>query len=454
MGSIAVSAKKPGYYCQECGHFTARWMGRCSGCGAWNTFVEEVIAVPRHQCLVEDQVEPKPLIEVSPVDSGRWSTGMAELNRVLGGGVVPGSLILLGGDPGIGKSTLLLQVTGAVSAAGHRVLYVSGEESPHQIKLRADRLGVSNNELYVYPQTNLEALEEQMAKVNPILVVVDSIQTMYLSDISSAPGSISQVRGCTARLMQLAKKQAISIFVVGHVTKEGMIAGPKVMEHMVDVVLYFEGERHQTFRLLRGVKNRFGSTNEIGVFEMSGNGLLEVANPSAFFLMDHSFRNAAGTVVVPTLEGTRPLLIEIQALVCPTSFGTPRRMTAGVDHNRVALILAVLEKRLGLMLGNCDAYVNVVGGVRIDEPAADLGIAMALASSFRERTIDGSMVVMGELGLTGEIRPVNALDKRISEAAQLGFSRCIVPRQKGLLEINELEIKQVATLAEAFDLVF
>jgi len=429
-------------------------MGRCSGCGAWNTFVEEVIVVPRHKRLVGDQVEPKPLIEVSQAASDRQSTGMAELNRVLGGGVVPGSLILLGGDPGIGKSTLLLQVAGAVSSAGHRVLYVSGEESPHQIKLRADRLGVRNNELYVYPQTNLETLEEQMAKVNPSLVVVDSIQTMYLPDISSAPGSISQVRGCTARLMQLAKKQAVSIFVVGHVTKEGMIAGPKVMEHMVDVVLYFEGERHQTYRLLRGVKNRFGSTNEVGVFEMSGNGLLEVANPAAFFLMDHAFRNVAGTVVVPTLEGTRTLLIEIQALVCPTSFGTPRRMTAGVDHNRVALILAVLEKRLGLMLGSCDAYVNVVGGVRIDEPAADLGIAMALASSFRERAIDGNMVVMGELGLTGEIRPVNALDKRISEASQLGFGRCIVPRQKGLTELSELEIRQVATLAEAFDLVF
>ncbi len=449
-----MSTKKPGYYCQECGHFTARWMGRCSGCGAWNTYVEEVVASPRNHRSVERQTEPKPLIDVSPVDSGRRSTGMVELDRVLGGGVVPGSLLLLGGDPGIGKSTLLLQVAGAISSFGHRVLYVSGEESPHQIKLRADRLGVNNAELYVYPQTDLEAVEEQVAKVNPLLIVVDSIQTMYISDITSAPGSISQVRGCTSRLMQLAKKQSVSIFVVGHVTKEGMIAGPRVMEHMVDVVLYFEGERHQTFRILRGVKNRFGSTNEIGVFEMSDIGLQEVVNPSSFFLMGHAFRNVAGTVVVPTMEGTRPLLVEIQALVCPTSFGTPRRMTAGVDHNRVALIMAVLEKRLGLMLGNCDAYVNVVGGMRIDEPAADLGIAVALASSFRERAIDGCLAVMGELGLTGEIRPVTALDKRISEAARLGFGCCIVPSQKGLHEIGDLEIREVATLAEAFDLVF
>ncbi len=449
-----MSTKKTGYYCQECGHFTPRWLGRCTGCGGWNTYVEELIAPVRNRQVIEHQVAPRPLIEVMSVDCDRRSTGLAELNRVLGGGVVPGSLILLGGDPGIGKSTLLLQVAGAISSDGQRVLYVSGEESPHQIKLRADRLGISNKDLYIYPQTNLEVVEEQIAKVNPMLVVVDSIQTMYFPDIESAPGSVSQVRGCTARLMQLAKKQSVSIFVVGHVTKEGSIAGPRVMEHMVDVVLYFEGERHQTFRILRGVKNRFGSTNEIGIFEMSSCGLQEVANPSAFFLMDHAYRNVAGTVVVPTLEGTRPLLVEIQALVCPTSFGTPRRMTAGVDHNRVALIMAVLEKRLGLMLGNCDAYVNVVGGVRIDEPAADLGIAMALASSFRERPLDVHMAVIGELGLTGEIRSVTALDKRIREATQLGFERCIVPRQKGLPETGELELEQAATLADAFDLVF
>lgn len=449
-----MSTKKTGYYCQECGHFTPRWLGRCTGCGGWNTYVEEYVAPARNRQVIEHQVTPRPLIEVTSLDCERRSTGMAEFNRVLGGGVVPGSLILLGGDPGIGKSTLLLQVAGTISSDRQRVLYVSGEESPHQIKLRADRLGISNSDLYIYPQTNLEAVEEQIAKINPMLVVVDSIQTMYFSDIASAPGSVSQVRGCTARLMQLAKKQSVSIFVVGHVTKEGAIAGPRVMEHMVDVVLYFEGERHQTFRILRGVKNRFGSTNEIGIFEMSNCGLQEVANPSAFFLMDHVYRNVAGTVVVPTLEGTRPLLVEIQALVCPTSFGTPRRMTAGVDHNRVALITAVLEKRLGLMLGNCDAYVNVVGGVRIDEPAADLGIAMALASSFRERPLDVHMAVIGELGLTGEIRPVTALDKRIREATQLGFERCIVPRQKGLPETGELELKQAATLADAFDLAF
>ncbi|TYO94645.1 DNA repair protein RadA [Desulfallas thermosapovorans] len=449
-----MTAKKTGYYCQKCGHFTSRWMGRCAGCGEWNTYVEEVVISSPKRGVMERREEPRPLDMVEPVDGQRRSTGMAELNRVLGGGVVPGSLILLGGDPGIGKSTLLLQVAGAVAFAGHRVLYVSGEESPQQIRLRADRLGVNSAGLYVYSQTNLEAVEEQLAKVNPALVVVDSIQTMYLSGITSAPGSVSQVRECTARLMRMAKEQSISVFVVGHVTKEGMIAGPRVMEHMVDVVLYFEGERHQTFRILRGVKNRFGSTNEIGVFEMSGTGLSEVTNPSSFFLMDHGSRDVAGTVVVPTLEGTRPLLVEIQALVCPTSFGLPRRMTTGVDHNRVALIMAVLEKRMGLMLGNCDAYVNVVGGVRIDEPAADLGIALALASSFRERAIDRRTVVMGELGLTGEIRPVTALDKRIREAAQLGFGCCIVPRQKGLPGQGTFRIQQAATLAEAFDMVF
>ena len=449
-----MSAKKTGYYCQECGHFTPRWVGRCAGCGGWNTYVEELVVPASKRQAVEQSVAPRTLTEIAQGDNERRSTGMDELNRVLGGGLVPGSLVLLGGDPGIGKSTLLLQVAGGISSVGQRVLYVSGEESPHQIKLRADRLGINNSELYIYPQTNLEAVEEQLAKVKPMLVVVDSIQTMNLPDIMSVPGSVSQVRGCTSRLMQLAKEQNISIFVVGHVTKEGTIAGPRVMEHMVDVVLYFEGERHQTFRILRGVKNRFGSTNEIGVFEMSSFGLQEVANPSAFFLMEHDQRNVAGTVVVPTLEGTRPLLVEIQALVCPTPFGTPRRMTAGVDHNRVALIMAVLEKRLGLMLGNCDAYVNVVGGVRIDEPAADLGIAMALASSFWERPLDGCMAVIGELGLTGEIRPVTALDKRIREAAQLGFERCLVPRQKGFSGTGELELKQAATLADAFGLVF
>ena len=399
-----------------------------------------------------------PVTEVSATEEERRSTGMPELDRVLGGGLVPGSLVLLGGDPGIGKSTLLLQVAGAVSAAGQRVLYVSGEESTRQIRMRAERLGALNPELYLYAETDLDVVKEQVGKVSPELMVTDSIQTMYGPDLSSSPGSVSQVRECTARLMRLAKECSISVFVVGHVTKEGMIAGPRVMEHMVDVVLYFEGERHQSFRILRGVKNRYGSTNEIGIFEMSGAGLREVPNPSSFFLMDYAVRDAAGSAVVPTMEGTRPLLVEVQALVSPTSLGVPRRMTTGVDHNRVALIMAVLEKRLGLMLGNCDAYVNVVGGVRIDEPAVDLGIAMALASSFRERVIDGQTVVVGELGLTGEIRPVAAVEKRLHEAARLGFRRCVIPGRKdrpvddGLTA--GLTIMEASTLAEAFDLIF
>ncbi|SFR09383.1 DNA repair protein RadA [Desulfoscipio geothermicus] len=449
-----MPAKKTGYYCNICGHFTSRWLGRCAGCGAWNSYVEEVVAPGRAGRGSGGRERPRSVTEVSPLDNERCSTGMTELDRVLGGGVVPGSLVLLGGDPGIGKSTLLLQVAGAVSSSGRRVLYVSGEESPRQIKLRADRLGTSNSELYLYTETDLEAVDGQVAEINPALLVVDSIQTMYLPDVTSAPGSVSQVRECTARLMRLAKDRSVSVFVVGHVTKEGTIAGPRVMEHMVDAVLYIEGERHQSFRILRGVKNRFGSTNEIGVFEMSGAGLHEIANPSSFFLMDHAYRDVAGTVVVPTLEGTRPLLVEIQALVCPTSFGVPRRMTAGVDHNRVALIMAVLEKRLGLMLGNYDAYVNVVGGVKIDEPAADLGIAAAIASSFRDRPMDGRTVVMGELGLTGELRPVTAADKRIREAAQLGFGRCVAPRQKGLPELDGIQVLEAATLSEALDLVF
>lgn len=449
-----MSAKKTGYYCNICGHFTSRWLGRCAGCGEWNTYVEEIIVTGQKNKSVDKGDTPQPVTGVAPVDNERCSTGIAEMDRVLGGGAVPGSLILLGGDPGIGKSTLLLQVAGTISGNGKRVLYVSGEESTRQIKLRADRLGTISPELYLYTETNLELVEKQLVVVKPEVIMIDSIQTMFNSDISSAPGSVSQVRECTARLMRMAKDKAVSVFVVGHVTKEGMIAGPRVMEHMVDVVLYLEGERHQTFRLLRGVKNRFGSTNEMGVFEMMGNGLQEISNPSAFFIMDHAHRNVAGTVVVSTLEGTRPLLVEIQALVCPTSFGVPRRMTTGVDHNRVALIMAVLEKRLGLMLGNYDAYVNVVGGVRIDEPAADLGIALAIASSFRDQALDGRMVVMGELGLTGEIRPVTAIEKRIREATQLGFSRCMVPCQKGLPKLNDLKIIETDTLTEAFNVAF
>ncbi|SFG94474.1 DNA repair protein RadA/Sms [Desulfotomaculum arcticum] len=452
-----MSAKKTRYFCNVCGHITSRWLGRCAGCGEWNTYVEEVVVRGTSPRSTEagGGNRPLPVTEVAPVEGERNSTGMAELDRVLGGGLVPGSLVLLGGDPGIGKSTLLLQVAGLVGAAGKKVLYVSGEESVRQIRLRADRLEISCPGLYAYAETDLQVIEEQVNLVDPALLVIDSIQTMYGPDITSAAGSVSQVRECTARLMRLAKERSLSIFVIGHVTKEGMIAGPRVMEHMVDVVLYFEGERNQSFRILRGVKNRFGSTNEIGIYEMSGYGLKEVINPSSFFLDEHAGRDVAGAVVVPVIEGTRPLLVEIQSLVCPTSFGVPRRMTAGVDHNRTALIIAVLEKRLGLMMGNCDAYVNVVGGVKIDEPAADLGVAAALTSSFRERVIDHHTCVMGELGLTGELRPVAALDKRIREAARLGFKRCIVPQQKGIPDnVSEVKIFEAKTLADAFDHMF
>lgn len=450
-----MSARKTGYYCNACGHFTLRWMGRCAGCGEWNTYVEEEISAGRQTCHGGGGERPVRVTEIPVLEDERHSTGMGELDRVLGGGMVPGSLVLLGGDPGIGKSTLLLQVAGAVSAGGQRVLYVSGEESTRQIRMRAERLGAINPELYLYAETDVAAVEEQVGKVKPLLVVVDSIQTMHGPDLTSSPGSVSQVRECTARLMRMAKERAVSVFVVGHVTKEGMIAGPRVMEHMVDVVLYFEGERHQSLRILRGVKNRFGSTNEIGIFEMTGAGLKEVANPSSFFLMDYDFAKPAGSVVVPVMEGTRPLLVEVQALVSPSSFGVPRRMTTGVDHNRVALIMAVLEKRMGLMLGNYDAYVNIVGGVRVDEPAVDLGIAVALASSFRDLAVDEKTVVVGELGLTGEIRPVTAVEKRVREAARLGFKRCVVPRRRsGKLDNSGLQVLQASTLAEAFDLVF
>ncbi|MCL2338231.1 MAG: DNA repair protein RadA [Firmicutes bacterium] len=450
-----MSAKKTGYYCSICGHYTSRWLGRCAGCGEWNTYVEEAMPAGRSNSRISAGREaPVPVTQVSLEDEGRRTTGMAELDRVLGGGLVTGSLVLLGGDPGIGKSTLMLQVAGAISSGSSRVLYVSGEESARQIRLRADRLGAVQPDLYLYAETDLAAVEKQAAVVSPLLMVVDSIQTMSSADLDSSPGSVGQVRECTARLMRLAKEHSLPVFVVGHVTKEGMIAGPRVMEHMVDVVLYFEGERHQSFRILRGVKNRFGSTNEIGIFEMSGAGLREVTNPSSFFLLDYEHRDVAGSVVVPTMEGTRPLLVEMQALVSPTSFGVPRRMTTGVDHNRTALIMAVLEKRLGLLLGNCDAYVNVVGGVHIDEPAADLGVAAALASSFRERAIGGDTVVLGELGLTGELRPVSAVEKRVREAARLGFRRCIMPRQKDVPAVPGLQIMQASTLAEAFAFLF
>lgn len=443
------------FYCRECGQKAARWLGRCPACGSWNTFVEEKVdsrLARRPAPAVEKR--PLPVTEVPVTAEERHSTGLGEVDRVLGGGLVPGSLVLLGGDPGIGKSTLLLQVAGGVSRAGEKVLYVSGEESARQVRLRAGRLNVLEPLLYLINETDIGVVERVIDEMRPRLVIVDSIQTMCQCEMPSPPGSVAQVRECTARLMQLAKRNEISLFLVGHVTKEGVLAGPRVVEHMVDAVLYLEGDRHRSFRILRGVKNRFGSTNEIGVFEMRGGGLVEVPNPSSLFLMHHSQDAVAGAVVIPTLEGSRPLLVEVQALVCPSGFGVPRRVTTGLDHNRVALIMAVLEKRLGFMMGSCDAYVNAVGGVRITEPAADLGIALALASSFKDVPVDCRTAVVGEVGLTGEIRPVTEVEKRVREAEQLGFARCLVPATDlVLVQSSELEVVGVETLAGALELV-
>lgn len=442
------------FYCQECGHVAPRWVGRCPDCGAWNSLVEEKPSLSPSAGRVQGEVRAWPVNAVPLVREERFSTGLGELDRVLGGGVVPASLILLGGDPGIGKSTLLLQAAQRVSGDGRTALYISGEESVSQVRMRAARLGADDERLYLLAETDVERAAACVETLRTALVVIDSIQTMQRADLASAPGSVSQVRECGARLMRLAKDGEAAVFLVGHVTKDGQLAGPRVLEHMVDTVLYFEGERHQSFRILRGVKNRFGSTNEIGVFEMRAGGLVEVPNPSALFTMHRRPAPVSGAVVVGALEGTRPLLVEIQALVSPTGFGMPRRMTAGVDYNRVVLIMAVLEKRVGLRLGSFDAYVNAVGGVRLDEPAADLGVAVALASSFRDLPVDEGTVVMGEIGLTGEIRPVAGAARRVQEAARMGFRRCILPRGNlgQVEEVASLELCGVENLVQAVEL--
>jgi DNA repair protein RadA/Sms len=421
------------FVCQDCGHETMQWFGRCPGCSEWNTLVEEIISTPALQSSPRmgqagrGLAQPIPLSQVVCVPGSRQSTGFAELDRVLGGGIVPGALVLVGGEPGTGKSTLLLQVAGSVSACNKTVLYVSGEESSAQLRLRADRLGVAQDSLFVLTETDVEAVVAHMIELSPALCVIDSIQTMNHSDISSSPGSISQVRESTARIMGIAKELDIPVFLVGHVNKGGSIAGPKVLEHAVDTVLYFEGDRHANFRILRAVKNRFGSTNEIGVFQMGEQGLDEVRNPSSFFLAERAER-VPGSVVTACMEGTRPLLVEIQALVGPSPFGgTPRRQSNGVDSNRLAMILAVLEKRCGLQLQTQDVYVNAAGGVRVEEPGVDLAVAVAVASSLYNRAVDGDILVMGEVGLAGEVRGVPQADRRLLEAAKLGFEKCIIP---------------------------
>ena len=446
------------YFCQNCGYESTKWMGQCPGCKEWNTFVEEVVDKSSTSTKVKkalEDVKPMPLSAITATNEERISTSMKELDRVLGGGIVKGSLVLVGGDPGIGKSTLLLQVCRHLSDKQLDVLYVSGEESLQQIKIRAQRIGNFTDTLELLCETNLDIIKEVIARKKPKVVVVDSIQTMYSEGIGSAPGSVSQVREATGTLMQIAKGMGISIFIVGHVTKEGVVAGPRVLEHMVDTVLYFEGDRHESYRILRGVKNRFGSTNEIGVFEMRSEGLVEVENPSEFMLSGKPI-GASGSVVACSMEGTRPILLEIQALICNTNFGNPRRTATGTDYNRVNLLMAVLEKRLGMRLSECDAYVNIAGGIRMNEPAIDLGIVLAIISSKLDKPIDEHTLCFGEVGLSGEVRGVSMAEQRVLEAKKLGFKRCILPQvcKDGFLHnIEGIELVGVTNVKEALDAI-
>lgn len=452
-----MAKRKTKFVCQECGYESPRWMGKCPGCNKWNTMVEELEGPSRgstHSARTGSTIsKPEKITEIKSEKEPRMTTRMKEFNRVLGGGVVPGSLVLIGGDPGIGKSTLLLQISAQLAAKQLPVLYISGEESTRQTKLRADRLGVTEDLLFVLAETNMFDIANQIEEIKPSLVVIDSIQTIYREEIQSAPGSVSQVRESTSELMRLAKTMGIPIFIVGHVTKEGAIAGPRMLEHMVDAVLYFEGERHHTYRILRSVKNRFGSTHEMGIFEMKEKGLQEVMNPSEIFLEERS-EGAAGSTVVASMEGTRPVLVEIQALIAPSSFGNPRRMATGVDNNRIPLLMAVLEKRVGLLLQNHDAYIKVAGGVKLDEPAIDLAIAISIASSFRDQSTKPGDIFIGEVGLTGEIRRVSRIEQRVQEAAKLGFTRVICPGKNldGWTIPKDIQVVGVNTVQEALDM--
>lgn len=429
---MAKSKKKTVFFCKQCGYESSKWLGQCPGCHEWDSFVEEPVAkaVPGVSGTVsatKKDAVPTLLSNVTTDDENRISTKISEMDRVLGGGIVVGSLVLVGGDPGIGKSTLLLQMCRNLSDEGKKVLYVSGEESLRQIKMRAERLGTFSRDISILCETDLDIISNSITDMMPDVVIIDSIQTMYREDVGSAPGSVSQVREATSILMRIAKGLHITVFIVGHVTKEGVVAGPRVLEHMVDTVLYFEGDGGASFRFLRGVKNRFGSTNEIGVFEMRADGLREVLNPSEYMLQGKP-ENEAGSVVACSIEGTRPILVEVQALVCRTNFNMPRRTSAGTDYNRVNLLLAVIEKRIGLHLGDCDAYINVAGGMRINEPALDMGIVLAVLSSYKNIAIDSKTICFGEVGLVGEVRAVNQAEQRVLEAAKLGFDRCIMPK--------------------------
>lgn len=455
-----MAKRKTKYVCQECAYESMKWMGKCPSCQSWNTMTEEleVTSSIKNRGLASTSTgnsvisKPQSISKIVGTEEPRFKTNIEELNRVLGGGIVPGSLILVGGDPGIGKSTLLLQVSNDLASQNKRVLYISGEESIKQTKLRADRLGANADELYVLAETNVEHIEKIIDDIKPTFVIIDSIQTVYIEHITSAPGSVSQVRECTSAFMRIGKMKGIAIFLVGHVTKQGAIAGPRLLEHMVDTVLYFEGERHHTYRILRAVKNRFGSTNEMGVFEMKEKGLEEVSNPSEIFLEERA-EGAAGSAVVASMEGTRPVLVEVQALISPTSFGNPRRMATGVDHNRISLIMAVLEKRVGMLLQNQDAYIKVAGGVKLDEPSIDLSIAVAIASSFRDVPTPATDVIIGEVGLTGEVRRVSRVEQRVIEAEKLGFKRVILPKKNigGWTVPKGIDIVGVNTVNEALE---
>jgi DNA repair protein RadA/Sms len=452
-----LKKSKTSFFCQHCGYMSPKWLGKCPSCNGWNCFAEELVSEPesggRSDMIFDGK--PLPIDDVPATEGERIVTGLAEIDRVLGGGIVPGSAILIGGEPGIGKSTLMLQVMKNLAAGGRKVLYISGEESAAQIKLRSNRIGAGAKDLLLLIEVSLEKILDQIKKVEPAIVVIDSIQTVYSGDLMSAPGSVGQVREASSRLILAAKKSAIPVFLIGHVTKDGSIAGPKVLEHMVDTVLYFEGDSGHAYRIIRSIKNRFGPANEIGVFEMRDRGLMEVSNPSAFFLAERP-ENASGSAVVASLEGTRPILVEIQALVSSSNLGMPRRTAIGVDHNRVSLLVAVMDKICGMQLGGSDIFINVAGGVRVDEPAVDLGIVAAMASSFLDRPIDSGTVILGEVGLTGEVRAVSQMDARIKEAARMGFCRCVVPKTGSiqLTQKEKMEIHAIGSLKELLENLF
>jgi DNA repair protein RadA/Sms len=453
--SMAAKEKQI-FFCKECGYESAKWQGQCPGCRAWNTFVEEKVKVGVKGAVKQpkDAVSPMGILQVTTAEESRVQTGMRELDRVLGGGIVKGSLVLVGGDPGIGKSTILLQMCRNLVHQNVNVLYVSGEESLSQIKMRAERIGVFEKDMLLLCDNDMDNIERVITKSNASVVIIDSIQTMVVEEVGSAPGTVTQVREVTARLMQVAKQYGIAIFIVGHVTKEGNVAGPRTLEHMVDSVLYFEGDRNHGFRILRGVKNRFGSTNEIGVFTMTEKGLEEVDNPSQALLNGRP-QNVSGSVVVSSLEGTRPILVELQALVCQTNFNMPRRTSVGIDYNRVNLILAVMEKRVGMNLWGYDAYVNIAGGMKVNDTAVDLGVAFAIASSMNNKVVPSDTMIIGEIGLAGEIRGVTNVLQRVKEADKMGFATCIIPKSNYDKAMDKLNVKilGVSTLVEALSLL-